>query len=295
MQNSIFCFDHYNMKPFKLIHILLLLLAIACNPKVDKTTSSTLQISDSTSANNIAEELTPEEDNNKLAGYKIDNINNIIALFRKKDIDKIASIINFPLNRQYPIPSIKDEREFKQRFNDVFDETLINMIAHSKTEQWSEVGWRGIMLDNGVVWIESDEGKIIAVNYQSDFEKKLNADLISKEKDSLHISLKKFERPTYKIKTSNYLIRIDEITNNTYRYASWNITEPESSKPDLILNNGRLEFSGSGGNHDISFLNGNYTYKIYRNIIAEKGAPDITLVVEKDGQEILTEGGMLNE
>lgn len=282
------------MKLFKLIFILLLLLNIACNPKNDKTILSAVQVSDSTSADNRAEEVNPEDDD-KLAGYKIDNINNVIALFQQKDIDKIASIIKFPLNREYPIPGIKDEKEFKQRFNDVFDETLINKIAHSKTEQWSEVGWRGIMLDNGIVWIESDEGKIIAVNYQSDFEKKLNADLISKEKDSLHILLKKFERPTYKIKTSNYLIRIDEITNNTYRYASWNITEPESSKPDLILNNGTLEFSGSGGNHDITFLNGDYTYKIYRNIIAEKGAPDITLVVEKDGQEILTEGGMLNE
>lgn len=63
------------------------------------------------------------------------------------------------------------------------------------------MGWRGIMLDNGTIWIDSDEGKIIAVNYQSDFEKKLRKELINKEKENVHVSLKTFESPTYKIKT----------------------------------------------------------------------------------------------
>ena len=80
------------MKLFKLIFVLLSLLLLACNPKDDKTTSSTLPISDSTSVDNIPEEVNPEDDD-KLAGYKIDNINNVIALFQQKDIDKIASII----------------------------------------------------------------------------------------------------------------------------------------------------------------------------------------------------------
>ena len=119
------------------------------------------------------------------------------------------------------------------------------------------------MLDNGIVWIESDGGKITAVNYQSDFEKKLKKDMIAKEKDNLHLSLKTFKSPTYKIKTKNYLIRIDKLTDYKYRYASWKINNLESSKPDLILNNGELKFEGSGGNHVITFSNGKYTYKFF--------------------------------
>ena len=231
----------------------------------------------------------------KLDDYKVANINNIIALFKEKNIDTISDIVSFPLRREYPIPSIKDKKEFRQRFSEVFDKTLIDKIANSKTEQWSEVGWRGIMLDNGVVWMESYDGKIIAVNYQSDFEKKQRIDLIAKEKENLHISLKTFESPTYKITTKNYLIRIDKLSDYKYRYASWKINEKESSKPDLILNNGELEFQGSGGNHVITFSNGNFTYRVYRNIIGEDNSPDITIEVEKEGQIILTEGGTLNE
>jgi hypothetical protein len=151
------------------------------------------------------------------------------------------------------------------------------------------------MLDNGVVWIESYDGKITAVNYQSNFEKKLKKDLIEKERESVHTSLKAFESPIYKIKTKKYLIRIDKLSDSKYRYASWKIGEQESSKPDLILKNGQLEFEGSGGNSVITFSNGNYKYKVYRNIIGEDNSPDITLEVEKNGQTILTEDGTLIE
>lgn len=229
----------------------------------------------------------------KLDEYKIDNIKNVIALFNQKNIDKISNIINYPLSREYPIPSIKDINDFRKRFNEVFDKTLIDKISNSKIKQWSEVGWRGIMMDNGIVWIESEDGKITAINYQSDFEKKLRNVLIAKEKESLHVSLKTFKRSTYKIKTKNYLIRIDELSNHKYRYASWKSNKIESLKPDIILYNGELEYEGSGGNHVITFSNGNYTYKVYRNIIGEDNSPDITFEVEKDGRVILTEDGTL--
>ena len=229
----------------------------------------------------------------KLDESKIANIKNVIDLFKQKNIEDISQNVNFPLRREYPIPEIKNREQFKQRFNEVFDKKLIDKIAHSKAEQWSEVGWRGIMLDNGDIWIDSDEGKIIAVNHQSDFEKKLRKELINKEKENVHSSLKTFESPTYKIKTKNYLIRIDELKNNKYRYASWEISKKESSKPDLILNNGELEFQGSGRNHVITFTNGNYIYKVYRNIIGEENTPDITLEVEENEKKILHQDGTL--
>ncbi|AZB30719.1 hypothetical protein [Chryseobacterium balustinum] len=229
----------------------------------------------------------------KIDAHKVANINYVIDLFKQKNIEDISQNVNYPLRREYPIPEIKNREQFKQRFTEVFDEVLINNIANSKLKQWSEMGWRGIMLDNGTIWIDSDEGKIIAVNYQSDFEKKLKENLINKEKENVHVSLKTFESPTYKIKTKNYLIRIDELENKKYRYASWKISKKESSKPDLILNNGELDFQGSGGNHVIIFTNGNYIYKVYRNIIGEESTPDITLEIEENGKIILHQNGIL--
>lgn len=229
----------------------------------------------------------------ELNASKKANVNNIISLFKRNNVNDISNMINYPLRREYPIPDIKNKKEFKQRFSEVFDKVLIRQIAHSKTSQWSEVGWRGIMLDNGLVWIDSYVGKIVAVNYESPFEKNLREKLIQKEKESVHISLKKFEIPVYKIKTKQYLIRIDKISDDKYRYASWKAGSKENTRPDLILNNGELDFLGSGGNHVITFTSGNYTYKVYRNIITEENGSDANLEVEKDGQIILNQNGTL--
>lgn len=280
------------MRHIKLTFIIFGLLLFGCNQTDSKNTNDTNEISTDL-LNNQTNEQEKIVNNEKLEDYEIDSIKNVIALFREKNIDKISSKIRFPLYRQYPIPPIKNKEEFKQRFSEVFDQVLIDKIANSKIEQWSKIGWRGIALDNGVLWMENSDGIITSINYQSDFEKKLRNDLIIKEKENLHISLRTFESPTYKIKTKNYLIRIDEIANGNYRYASWKISKKESSKPDIIIDNGSLEFQGSGGNHIFTFVSGKYIYKVYRNIIGEEDTPEITLEVEKDGNTILIEDGNL--
>lgn len=231
--------------------------------------------------------------NDQLDDNQRNNLNHLIHLFRQENSDSISTVIDFPLRRQYPIPDVKDKEELKVRFHEIFDPILIEKITHSTIDQWSEAGWRGIMLDNGVVWIDSDEGKIIAINYQSPTEKRQREQLIKNEKENVHPSLKTFEDPVYKIETKNYRIRIDELSDDNYRYASWKINQEESSQPDIILRNGILEFHGSGGNHTITFSNGNYAYVIYRNIIAENNSPDCTLEVKKGKKILLTEGGAL--
>ena len=279
------------MKYIKLTFIAFGLLLLGCNQTDSKKQSTTIEKPVDTADNS-----TPQDEkgtNDELKDYEIDSIKAVITLFKEKDIDRISNKISYPLYREYPIPPIKDKEEFKKRFSDVFDQILIDKIVNSKINQWSEVGWRGIMLDNGVLWMANLDGVITTVNYQSDFEKKLRKELIVKERERVHISLKTFERPAYKINTKKYLIRIDELTNNKFRYASWKIGEKESSKPDIIIDNGELEFEGSGGNHVITFVNGKYTYRVYRNIIGEENSPDITIEIDKDGQVILTEDGTL--
>lgn len=229
----------------------------------------------------------------QLDQYQKANILTIKKLFQQQNIDKIAGMVNYPLRREYPIPSIKNKQEFKKRFHEVFDAALIKTIAQSKMDQWSEVGWRGIMLNNGSVWFESDGSRITTVNYQSDFEKKWRTKLIAADKNKLYPSLRKFETPVYKITTKNYLIRIDQLSYDTYRYASWKKGNAESSKPDIILTNGVMDIQGSGGNHVIVFTSGDYKYNVYRNIIGTEDSPDITLEVEKKGQIILTQDGTL--
>ncbi|MCD9854062.1 hypothetical protein LUD75_05075 [Epilithonimonas sp. JDS] len=231
---------------------------------------------------------------NELDKNEIENIQKLINLYKAKNINGISKIISYPLEREYPIPSVKNEADFKKRFDQIFDKKIVDLISNSKIEQWSEVGWRGIMLNRGDLWIESD-GTITALNYQSDFEAKQKKDLITRQKTKLHASLKSFLLPVYKFKTKNYLIRIDEQANNKYRYASWKIGSSESSKPDMILTDGEWENDGTGGNHTITFKKGEFNYKIYRGIIGEKDAAEISLTVEQKGKIILQQDGKLLE
>lgn len=224
---------------------------------------------------------------NELKPSQTENIQKIIKAFQENDIEYISNnVIKYPLKRQYPIPSIKNQEELKKRFSEVFDDKLIEEIKNSKIEDWSEMGWRGIMLNQGTLWLNFDE-IIIAINYQSDFEKRLREDLIRKEKEQLDSSLKEFIEPTYKIKTKNFLIRIDKIDDSKYRYSSWKIGKSESSKPDLVLLNGEIEYSGTIGYQYFTFKNRNYTYEI--DIDAT------SLEVMKDNKTILLEKGELLE
>jgi len=73
----------------------------------------------------------------------------------------------------YPIPDIKDETELINRFDEVFNDELTAVIASSNIDtDWDSVGWRGIMLNSGVMWVDTD-GKIIAVNTQNAKEQAL--------------------------------------------------------------------------------------------------------------------------
>lgn len=273
------------MKHYKLTGIALAVLLLGCNQKSSKNTATTHEKPVDTAGKPIKQIDLNEE--------QTERVKTIVALFKENNIDKISNRINYPLYREYPIPPIRNKEAFKQRFNEVFDTILIDKIANSKLEQGSAVGWRGVMLDNGMVWLGYSDAIITAVNYESDFEKFFREALIAKDKENLHPSLKTLVSPTYKIQTKKYYIRIDELTNHKYRYASWKLGQKELSKPDIILTDGEWVFEGSGGNSVITFVNDNYTYKVYRNIIGEENMPDITLIIMKDGEEILKEDGKL--
>lgn len=277
------------MRNIKITAILFTILLLGCNKTENKKTLTTKKSNNQT----VIKENSIE--NKKLDEGVISNIRNVIELFKQKDVEKISNIVSFPLSREYPIPKIKDKDELIKRFDEVFDKALIEKIANSKIEQWNQVGWRGIMLDNGIVWMDDNGEKIESINHQSETEKKIRENIIAKEKESLHTSLKNFLNPIFKIKTNTSIIRIDETSEGQYRFASWKIGEIESSKPDLIIEKGVLEFLGSGGNHVITFVYNNQSYKIYRNIMGEDDAPDITYDIEKDEEIIFTEDGTLYE
>jgi len=212
-----------------------------------------------------------------------------INAVKSGNVEKLSSKIDYPLNRAYPIPPIKNKQEFMTRYHEVFDDNLVKKIINSKiATDWSDVGWRGLMLLRGELWLDTD-GKLIAVNHQSKLESKEQARLINADKNSVHPSIGNFEQPVLVFETAQYRIRIDDLGQNNYRYASWPIKSKMSDKPKLILTNGKFKPDGSGGNHSYQFKSGDYLYTCFIIIIGEKDAPPAQLVISKAGKEILSQ------
>ncbi|MGB1247245.1 MAG: hypothetical protein ACPG4Z_00060 [Chitinophagales bacterium] len=219
--------------------------------------------------------------------------NDIIVDFVERvkydSIEELARHVSYPLKRQYPIPEINNEQEFIDKYDILFDDSLSQIIINSDiTEDWSEVGWRGIMLELGLLWID-DMGNLIAINYQTEIEVKERDSLILADKNSLHESIQNHVTPILVWETENYRIRIDEMEDGTYRYASWKKDAAIDAVPDLVIENGEHKFEGSGGNQTYKFRNGAFFYECYINKLGEAESPKGTLRVYRNRQEILTE------
>ena len=207
--------------------------------------------------------------------------------------EEIAKIISYPLNRESPIPAIKNKTEFVKRYSEIFDADLKKEILSSKPDKdWSEMGWRGIMLNQGTVWMDSD-GKLTAINYQSKYEKDFKSKLIKAQKSTIHSSIASFKDPICVLETTKFRIRIDDLGNNNYRYASWPIKKKMTEKPDLIITNGKFIADGTGGNHSYEFKKGNYVYECSIIVLGEKSAPPAKLAITQDGKQILNQNAKI--
>ena len=143
------------------------------------------------------------------------------------------------------------------------------------------------MFDGGKLWLDF-EGKIISINYQSTNEQALQQRLIDAQQQSLHSSISYYQQPILEWKTAKFHIRIDDLGDANFRYASWGIDKKTSEKPDLVLYKGTLVSQGSGGNHYYSFANGQYSYLCYVNLLGTSKSPPGTLEVFKSKKHLLT-------
>ncbi|WP_368160089.1 hypothetical protein [Aeromonas sp. R5-3] len=206
-------------------------------------------------------------------------VQKVIDAAKARDQQALARQIKYPFKREYPIPVINNSSEMMARFDEVFDEAILKRIASSRAGQdWQAMGWRGIMLGSGEVWLDFD-GKVIGINHQTAQAAKRKAELVAKQKSDLYPGLREYKRPELMWQTEKFTIRIDELGDGRYRYASWAKGKALSDKPDLVLKNGTVRMEGSGGNHTYLFTNGPYRYECAVTVLGEQGMPPGELVV----------------
>ena len=216
-------------------------------------------------------------------------IKTFISNVKNDKKEAVANMISYPFKREYPIATIKNKTEFIKRYNEICDAALKNEISKSNpVKDWSEMGWRGIMLNQGTVWFDT-EGRLISINHQSKLEKDLKTKIIAKDKAKLHPSIAKFKDPECVLETSKFRIRIDDLGNNNYRYASWSIKKQMIEKPDLVISKGKLILDGNGGNHRFEFKKGEYIYECHISPLREKGAAPAGLKIYQNKKVILSQ------
>lgn len=215
-----------------------------------------------------------------------ENIRFFIDCIKKQQKEKLADKVIYPLNRDYPLLPIRNKSEFIKRYHEVFDAALAQKIVKSNiSKDWATVGWRGIMFSNGELWLDED-GSLRAVNYSSKIEDSKRLARIAEIRTTLHSSLKEFSQPILVFKTSKFLIRVDEMKDNTYRYASWTLPNKMNSKPDLIIQKGEFFTEGTAQEPNYRFKNKEFTYECSFNTMVE-ALPSFFVRIFKEEKEIL--------
>ena len=148
------------------------------------------------------------------------------------------------------------------------------------------------MFDHGVLWLDY-YGKLIAVNYQSEVERNKSEKLIESDKILIHSTLRHFEQPKLLLETEKFRIRIDELSNGAFRYASWSIKSTINEKPELVIESGNWMPEGNGGNNKYEFINGDYIYECSINVVGTDETPPADLTVYKNEKEILDQASKI--
>ncbi|MBY6213279.1 hypothetical protein KUV95_17180 [Microbulbifer agarilyticus] len=70
-----------------------------------------------------------------------------LVLENKREL--VVDLFKYPLSDE-----IKSKDDLRRLYDDVFNEHLLSLIECTSGENISQVGWRGHMLLNGVLWID---------------------------------------------------------------------------------------------------------------------------------------------
>ncbi len=220
-------------------------------------------------------------------------VKKFINCIKTNNINKLKTMVIYPLPRVYPLPPVKNKQDFVKRYNNIFDDSLKNIIIKSNIDNdWSDVGFRGIMLNNGLIWIDYD-GNLMSITILSKTERKKRKKLIDEDRHNINKSLKNFIAPVIIMNTQKYKIRIDKISNNSYRLALWPFDSSMKNNPDIVIKNGDYRIEGSEHNEIYSFKKDNYEYECFINSYYE-GSGKGSFVIYKNNDIIYNEDAKIN-
>ena len=241
------------------------------------------------------------------AKNKKDLINNIAAAFTEKSGKEFSKLI-------IDILSGVKETEIES-VNRTFDGKEFNVLIKFNLIESSQG-----KLDNVIVSIENITKKVAArkalINSENRYKEseiiaKIGSWFYDFENNEIHWSdeiyyMMELEPQKSKLSLDYYLgfvheddkklvdnFSINDLIANPNQLLSYRVITSKgelkyiSEKRSTIIENGKIEFEGSGGNYTFIFKNDIYEYRCSRNVLGEEGTPIAELIVLKNEKQIL--------
>lgn len=237
-------------------------------------------------------------------------IRTIMKSIADGDAKTLASLTKYPIERRYPLRNITSFSDMVKRFDLVFDQKFRDRMKSSKASDWHGYGWRGYSMgDDNALWVYDS---LYAINYYSAQEQALYDQLVKKEMESLHKSLRGdgwFPFCCYKNKTDGSIVRVDIRArkmlkeenlhkdgvalqypqlqafkirgDEEFRLSIYPQINNLDEKPQ-ITSIGHVEIGGSANMMDYVFKNGNIEFE-FGDSFYEEGKQ--FLMIKKEGKE----------
>lgn len=178
------------------------------------------------------------------------------------DSTAFASLVQYPLERPYPLHDINDASSMRHYYSTMVDDSLRHAVA-SDTMHWHKYGWRGWAPSDGeYLWIDS---LVYAVNYLSPREKSMIDSLTRAELASLPHDMQGHWHPERCYAGGSLVYRIDRDTVTSarahYRLSIFHVPLRHGQRPELIAS-GFKNREGSAGNETYVFSSGTTEYII---------------------------------
>ena len=221
---------------------------------------------------------------NSVSSSAIKNFHRIVALIQDDSVKTLATLVDYPLARQNPLPDIKSPQQFIKYYPVLIDASFKQKLLSFKDSDifYSEGNYA---IGNGEMWMDGS-GKISAINYSSAKEQKLKQEITQRTQQKMYPGINNWISNVKVLKSDKFLIRIDK-TAKGLRYVSWHKGENMSDKPDLILYNGIAEAEGTQGGWTWTFKNGKWEYIVEDNKMCENVKDcGYFLVVSLNGKEV---------
>lgn len=212
------------------------------------------------------------------------SINNLKDHIIHKRKGAVAKQIKYPLERcEYFDLYINEENDFIDSFDQIFDSIQRDEF---KTINWGYMfiptvecfllqggGCSGMFDNDGILYLTHIP--------LSKSEIHLIQELIKREKNCLHPSIRNYSEPVCLLFADKYRIRIDLMQDGKIRYSSWKKDAAISAIPDLVIYDGQRWGSRWGTNYD--FKNGEYEYSLSDYFLGDGPC----FYVRKNGETIM--------